>query len=304
MSNQLFTYGAQPERASVKSPHPSAEPKASLMSSTSKKVVLITGASSGFGKETAARLIAEGHTVYPAARRLSEMDDLRAKGGHPLRMDVTSDEDVANGVAQIIAEQGRIDVLINNAGYGFYSLVEATDFEQARRVFEVNVFGTGRVTQAVLPHMREKRSGRIVNISSVVGKVSGPMFAWYAGSKHAVEALSDATRIENKGFGIDVAIVEPGGFRTEFEEVAMQKLEIPSDPALAQNVENFRTNFLKYYEGRPGPDAVVQALVKIVGADKIKNRYPVGDANMSIMMRRLAGDRVFDGIIRGQFKFQ
>lgn len=272
--------------------------------SNAKKVILITGASSGFGKETAARLIAEGHIVYPAARRLNEMDDLKAKGATPLRMDVTNDDSVAEGVAQVIAEQGRVDVLINNAGYGFYGLVETTDLAQAERVYDVNVFGTARVTQAVLPQMRAQNAGRIINISSVVGKVSGPMFAWYAGSKHAVEALSDATRSENKGFGIDVAIVEPGGFQTEFEEVAMEQLDIPADPTLAQNVKNFRDGFLKYYAGRPGPEAVVKKLVQIVEANKVKLRYPLGDASPSILMHRIGGDKLFDTIMRRQFNIK
>ena len=269
-----------------------------------KKTILVTGASSGFGKETAARLIAEGHVVYPAARRLNEMDDLKKAGGHPLRMDVTDDASVNEGVDQIIAEHGQIDVLINNAGYGFYGLVESTDLAQAQRVFDVNVFGTARVTQAVLPHMRKAGSGRIVNIASVVGKVSGPMFAWYAGSKHAVEALSDATRAENAGFGIDVAIVEPGGYRTNFEEVAMDGLTIPEDTALAENVQNFKTNFLKYYEGRPGPEKVVETLVDIVNARKVKTRYPLGDAAPMILMNSLLPDKAFDKVMRKQFKIK
>lgn len=268
------------------------------MSNTSRKVILLTGASSGFGKEAAARLIDEGHIVYPAARRLSEMDDLKASGGHPLKMDVTNDEDVAGGVAQIIAEQGRIDVLINNAGYGFYTLVETTDFEKAKQVFEVNVFGTGRVTAAVLPHMRAKRAGRIVNVSSLVGKVSGPMLGWYAGSKHAVEALSDATRTENKRFGIDVAIIEPGGFRTEFEETAMRQLDIPADPELGKGVEAFRDGVLEYYKGRPGPGAVVDTLIESVETETPKTRYLVGDdAEATAAAKASMSDEEFDAMM-------
>ena len=265
------------------------------------KIILITGASSGFGKQTASRLIAEGHVVYPAARRLKEMDDLGEAGGHPLHMDVTNNTSVKEGVEQIIAAHGQIDVLINNAGFGLYGLVETTDLDQAQRVFDVNVFGTARVTQAVLPHMRKAGAGRIVNIASVVGKVSGPMFAWYAGSKHAVEALSDATRAENANFGIDVAIIEPGGFRTEFEEVAMEKLTIPEDPQLAENVESFKKNFLKYYEGRPGPKKVVDTLVDIVSTHKVKTRYPLGDASASILMHSILPDTAFDKLMRKQF---
>ena len=268
---------------------------------STNKIVLITGASSGFGKQTAAELIKKGYTVYAAARRLHEMSDLEELGGHPMAMDVTIDTSIESGIARIIEEQGRIDIVINNAGYGFYSLIETTDMAEAQRVFDVNVFGTARVTKAVLPHMRKERSGRIINIASVVGKVSGPMFGWYAGSKHAVEALSDAIRMENAGFGIDVAIVEPGGFKTEFEEVAMDKLSIPDEPELAQTVQNFKAGFLKYYKDRPGPKQVVDLLVNIVANGTVKARYPVGDANASIMARKLLGDKLFDGIMRRQF---
>ena len=271
---------------------------------STNKVVLITGASSGFGKETASELIKNGYTVYPAARRLHEMSDLEELGGHPIAMDVTIDASVESGVARIIEEQGRIDVVINNAGYGFYSLIESTDMAEAQRVFDVNVFGTARVTKAALPHMRKARSGRIINIASVVGKVSGPMFGWYAGSKHAVEALSDATRMENSGFGIDVAVVEPGGFKTEFEDVAMEKLTMPEEPELAKNVQSFKDGFLKYYKNRPGPKQVVDLLLHIVSNGNVKPRYPVGDAGMTMLARRLLGDKIFDGIISGQFGFK
>ena len=271
---------------------------------TTNKVILITGASSGFGKETAAQLIKQGYIVYPAARRLHEMADLEALGGRPMAMDVTIDASVESGIARIIEEQGRIDVVINNAGYGFYSLVETADMAEAERVFNVNVFGTARVAKMALPHMRKARSGRIINIASVVGKVSGPMFGWYAGSKHAVEALSDAMRAENVGFGIDVAIVEPGGFKTEFEEVAMDNLSIPEDQELAENVENFKKGFLKYYASCPGPKKVVDTLLNIVSNGTVKTRYPVGDAWMPMLMRRLFGDKVYDNIMRKQFGFK
>ena len=268
---------------------------------STNKVVLITGASSGFGKLTAEAMIKQGYIVYPAARRLNEMADLESMGGHPMAMDVTIDASVQSGIDRIIEEQGRIDVVINNAGYGFYGLVETTDMADAQRIFDVNVFGTARVSKAVLPHMRKARNGRIINISSVVGKTSGPMFGWYAGTKHAVEALSDAIRTENAGFGIDVAVVEPGGFKTEFETVAMDNLVMPEDPELAQNVQNFKEGFLKYYKNCPGPQKVVDTLLHIVSNGKIKVRYPVGDANFPLMARRYLGDKIFDRIMRSQF---
>lgn len=159
---------------------------------------------------TAEALLAQGYTVYHAARRLDQMDDLKAKGAHPLRMDVVDDASVQAGVKRIIDEQGRIDVLINNAGYAVYGMIESVDLELARRQFEVNVFGVARLTRTLLPHMRRQTSGHIINISSVVGKVSGSVLGWYAASKHSVEAISDALRVEVESFGIRVAMIEPG----------------------------------------------------------------------------------------------
>ena len=173
------------------------------MSNNQKKVVLITGASSGIGKVTAEKLLEKGYVVYATARRLKKMLDLESKGANILKMDVTSDGDVNSVVDKIIQEQGRIDVLLNNAGYGSYSTVENIPMEELKYQFEVNVFGQGRLIKAVLPYMRSQKSGRIINMSSMVGIVSTPLLGWYAASKHATEAMSDALRLELKGTGID-----------------------------------------------------------------------------------------------------
>jgi NAD(P)-dependent dehydrogenase (short-subunit alcohol dehydrogenase family) len=159
-----------------------------------KKVILITGASSGMGKETAIQLLKEGHIVYGAARRVEQMQDIVNDGGFAIALDVSSEQQIINGVAQIIKEQGKIDVLWNNAGYGLYGAIEDIKIEEARRQFEVNLFGLARITQEVLPYMRKAGQGLIINTSSMGGKMYTPLGAWYHATKHALEGWSDCLR--------------------------------------------------------------------------------------------------------------
>ncbi|WP_370298823.1 oxidoreductase, partial [Pontibacterium sp.] len=178
------------------------------------KVILITGASAGMGKATAKKLIGEGHIVYGAARRINKMADIAELGGHIIEMDVTDEEQITTGVNRILSEQGRIDVLINNAGYSVYGSVEDVSQEDARRQFDVNFFGAAFLTQKVLPHMRQQGSGHIINVTSIGGKMYAPLGSWYHGTKHALEGWSDCLRVETKDFGIKVSIVEPGAIET------------------------------------------------------------------------------------------
>ena len=180
------------------------------------QVILITGASSGMGKDAAMHLINQGHIVYGAARRVSNMADIVEKGGHALELDVTNPEQVKSVADKIIEEQGRIDVLVNNAGYAVYGAVEDVSAEDAKRQFDVNLFGLAEMTKAVLPYMRKSKSGKIINISSMGGKMYTPLGAWYHATKHALEGWSDCLRLELKQFGIDVVVIEPGGIATEF----------------------------------------------------------------------------------------
>ena len=189
------------------------------------QTVLITGASSGIGKETARRLLQEGYVVYAAARRIEQMRDLEEMGAAVLKLDVTREEDIEAGVERIVEERGGTDVLVNNAGFGLYGPVEETPLGAARYQFEVNLFGLARLTQLVLPHMREKGAGKIVNMSSIGGKVYSPLGSWYYATKHALEGWSDCLRWELKRFGIDVIIIQPGLIRTEFGNVAFGKLK-------------------------------------------------------------------------------
>ena len=188
------------------------------------KVALVTGASSGIGEDAARLLHEHGFTVYAVARRTGPMEKLAALGVRTFGMDVTDDASVTAGVEKIIAEAGRIDVLVNNAGYGSYGAVKDVPLEEARRQFEVNVFGLARLIQLVVPHMRAQRSGRIINISSIGGKIYEPLGGWYHATKFAVEGLSDSLRIELRPFGIGVVLIEPGTIRTGWNTIARENL--------------------------------------------------------------------------------
>ena len=186
------------------------------------KVALVTGGSSGIGEQTALRLKQAGFTTYAVARRVDRMAGLEAEGVHAFAMDVTDDASMVGGIERIIAEQGRIDVLVNNAGYGSYGAVEDVPLDEARRQFEVNLFGLARLIQLVTPHMREQKSGRIINISSIGAVIYEPFGAWYHATKFAVDGFSDSLRVELRPFGIDVVIVHPAGIVTEWNEISRE----------------------------------------------------------------------------------
>ena len=268
------------------------------------KTVLITGASAGFGKRTAERLLDEAYTVYAAARRVERMSDIEAKGAHVLRMDVTDNASVEAGVAQVIEEQGRIDVLFNNAGYGSYGTIECVPIEEIQRQYDVNVFGMARLIKAVLPHMRKEGSGLVINTASIVGHVSIPVLGWYASTKHAVEAMSDALRMEVKRLGIDVVMIEPGAVKTEFDEVAfaaLDKVEHPEDYQAL--VTAFRERSENAYAKCPGPESTADAVLKAIKARRPKFRYATTtDAKILPKVRRWLGDRLFDKAILSQFR--
>jgi NAD(P)-dependent dehydrogenase (short-subunit alcohol dehydrogenase family) len=188
------------------------------------KVAIVTGGSSGIGEATARQLHAAGYVVYAAARRADRMSALVAAGVRALAMDLTVEESMTSGIERVLAEAGRVDVLVNNAGYGSYGSLEEVPLSEARHQFEVNVFGSARLTQLVLPGMRAQRYGRIINISSIGGKIYGPLGDWYHATKFALEGLSDSLRVELQPFGIDVVVIEPGAITSEWGAIAAANL--------------------------------------------------------------------------------
>lgn len=276
------------------------------MSEAEKKVVLITGASSGMGKEAALTLVREGHVVYGAARRVEKMRDLVEAGGHAVALDVTDEAQVREVVARILAEAGGIDVLVNNAGFGLYGAVEDTSLDDARRQFEVNLFGVAAITKAVLPSMRAQKRGRIINITSMGGKIHTPLGAWYHASKHALEGWSDCLRLETAPFGIDVVIVEPGAIATEFGAVLTQPMveRSGSGPYADMTRAVAQATNATYDRGGSSPASVVaKTISKAISARRPKTRYVVGKyARPLLFMRRWLSDRAFDGIVMSQVK--
>ena len=259
------------------------------------KVVLVTGASSGIGAATAARLRADGYMVYATARRTDRMADLAALGVHTFGMDVTDDASMVAGVERIIAEAGRIDVLINNAGYGSYGSLEDVPLSEGRYQFDVNLFGLARLTQLALPHMRAQGSGRIVNISSMGGKMYEALGAWYHATKFAVEGLSDSLRLELKPFGIDVVIIEPGGIKTEWPGIASEKVLATSGTTAYAHQAEHLAKILRNDRLMSGPEVVAKAIGEAVSARRPKTRYVVGSgARPLLIARRLMSDRMFD----------
>ena len=271
-----------------------------------KKVILITGASSGIGKATAEKLLAEGHIVYGAARRVEQMEDLKERGGHILKMDVTNEDEQQQGVDRIIREQGRIDVLFNNAGYGLYGAVEDIPLEDVHRQFEVNLFGLARLTQLVLPSMRGRKSGTIINTSSMGGKIYTPLGAWYHATKHALEGWSDCLRLELSPFNIDVVVVEPGIIETGFADVLSGPMQqYSADGSYSEMVRKVAEAARKSYEAGGGSPASVIAdvVLKAVAAEKPKTRYVAGKLARPLMfVRKYFGDRVFDKVVMSQVK--
>ena len=265
---------------------------------TTKKVILITGASSGMGKETAKALIAAGHKVYAVARRIDQMQDLVSLGGTAIKMDVTNDKEIQHVVDTIIQSEGKIDVLWNNAGYGLYGSVEDIPVEEARKQFEVNLFGLAAITQKVIPYMRTANQGTIINTSSMGGKMYTPMGAWYHASKHAVEGFSDCLRLELQAFNIHVVILEPGIIVTEFGDVMLDNISrFSGKGAYAKPTEKLIVATKKMYASGKGSPAKVIAdtVLKIVQANKPKTRYRVGYlAKPMVWLRIYLGDRIFD----------
>lgn len=268
----------------------------------SKKIALVTGASAGIGKITALQLQEKGFKVYGAARRLDNMADLATKGICIISLDVTNEDSMVSCVNSILEAEGRIDVLVNNAGYGSYGAIEDVPLEEARRQLDVNLFGLARMTQLVLPSMRKNHFGKIVNISSMAGKISTPFGAWYHATKFAVEGFSDCLRMEVAPFGIDVVVVEPGGIKTDWGIIAANNLKKTSSTGAYNSTANLVSDaMIKMYSGDnlTKPEVIAKTIVKSVTVRKPKTRYLVGyGAKLSVFMKRILTDRAFDKLIQ------
>ena len=260
-------------------------------------VALVTGASSGMGKTFARRLNSEGYIVYGAARRVEKMDDLKAEGIIPIKMDITEHADINAVVDKIATEHGRLDVLINNASFGLYGSVEETDMVDVRYQFEVNFFGLVALTKKILPIMREQKSGAIFNITSMGGRLYTPLGSWYHATKYAVEAWSDCLRLEMEPFGLKIVIIEPGMIETEFEGLMMASLEKYSGSGPYANlVEGYKKTIGPDMKGSP-PSIIADLISKALRASRPKTRYVAGKyAKPMLFARKWFGDRIYDKI--------
>jgi NAD(P)-dependent dehydrogenase (short-subunit alcohol dehydrogenase family) len=271
--------------------------------------VLVTGCSSGIGRATAARLAGKGLTVYATARRPEQLADLAAAGCRTLALDVCDEASMRAAVEAIEAEHGAVGALVNNAGYSQSGAIESVDLEDVRRQFETNVFGLVRLTQLVLPGMRERRRGRIVNVSSMGANFTFPGGGFYHATKYALEAISDALRFEVGGFGIQVVIVQPGLIRTGFAEAAGEALAATEGHGTyaAFNAAVGRATRDVYEKGPAarlggGPDAVARAIERALTAARPKIRYRVTpSAHLLVAQRSLMTDGMWDRFVAAQF---
>ena len=262
-----------------------------------ERIAIVTGASSGIGAATARRLARAGFVVYGAARRLDRLAELAADGVRPLALDVTSDESMVAAVDQVLADVGRIDVLVNNAGYGAYGAIEDVPMSEARRQIEVNLFGLARMVQLVLPTMREQGSGSIVNITSMGGKFTMAFGGWYHASKFAVEGLSDVLRTEVAPLGIDVVVIEPGNIATEWGGIAMDSARSMSGQGPYAERVDAMAAAMDGPVARFGsdPDVVAKAIERAVTARRPRTRYAVGSmAKPVLLARKVLPDRAMD----------
>jgi len=260
-------------------------------------VVLITGASSRIGKATAKLLLANGYKVYAGARRVENLKELEYLGARIMPLDVTDEASLQSAIGTVIDAEGRLDILINNAGYGAHGAIEDIPMSEARRQFDVNLFGLARLTQLALPIMRRQGSGKIVNISSIAGKITMPLGGWYHASKYALEAYSYALRAEVRRFGIKAILIEPGAIKTEWDIVALANLsKYSGNGPYAALTEKLHGKFRAGYRaGAPGPEVVAATILKALRSSRPAARYAVPfQARLILFMNWLLPDRILD----------
>lgn len=275
---------------------------------TRSRVALVTGCSSGIGRSTCERFLADGFHVYATARRPETLADLERAGARALPLDVTDEDSMVRAVQEVQTAEGAVGILVNNAGYGLEVTIEQGGMDDVRRQFETNVFGLARLTQLVLPGMRKQGWGRVINVSSMGGRMAFPGGGYYHASKYAVEAISDALRFEVRPFGIRVSVIEPGIVLTAFGDTSRQNIPRGSgdDPYAVFN-EGLDHKIADAFEGTlaklaSSPDAVARRILHAATSRWPKTRYRVGvDARSVIVLRRLLPDRAFDLVLRAQF---
>ena len=263
------------------------------MNTIMKKVVIVTGASSGIGKKTALRFLREGYEVYAGARRLDAM----RQGAHLHALDLTKGENIDVFVAEVVAQSRRIDVLVNIAGYGLYGSVEEVPLDAARDQLEVNVFGLAHLIQATLPIMRKQGSGRIINITSIGGKVWTLLGAWYHASKFAVEGFSDSLRNEVRPFGIDVVVIEPGAIKTEWPTIAAENVKKMSGSGPYCELAEATAHLFMAEGASAPPHAIADVIWRAASTRHPKARYAAPfSANVILGLRWALSDRLFDWV--------
>jgi len=271
------------------------------------KIILITGASSGIGRATAEMLLEKPeYRVYATSHDIENMQDLAEHGAHIFKIDVTQTDDISGGIQSIIDAEGRIDVLINNAGYGVYGSIEDTDIDEARKQFDVNVFGLGEMMKMTIPHMRTQGSGHIINIASIAGKIYLPLGAWYHGSKFAVEGMSDCARVELAPFGVKVTMIEPSAIATKFgSRMIPRLLELTVGTAYARQgkrVAELMKGTAKGGGGLP-PQKVAETIITAIESSRPRHRYVVGKrGKIFITFKKIFGTRVFDYFLQKGMK--
>lgn len=271
-----------------------------------KNVALITGASSGIGFDVALRLLEKGYTVYAAARRTELMEEIVQKGGYSIYLDLNDDNSIKSCVNEVLQKEGKIDLLINNAGYGLGGSLEDIPLEKAKQQFEVNVFGMFRIIQLVLPSMRNQKSGKIINVSSMAARFSTPFTGWYHASKYSVEALSDALRLEVKEFGIKVVIVEPGLIKTNWGIIHSDNInKYSGSSAYARHSKDVSDYFRNSYTKSKfitKPETISKLIVKIAFKKNPRPRYLKGkNSHIYIFIKSVLPAAIYDIFLEFRF---